>query len=893
MAHPIWTTPSGSIGTYPAILPMQYQLLAIPEPPATQVFYKIISGKLPDGLSLTTSGLIYGTPTNVEEDSTQIFVVRAYDDVDEIRDRTFSLTITGDNAPTLNSLPPQPVLDSIWTEIVITYNNPIPTNPVSIRVIQGELPPGLEINEFGLIRGYAEPPTTILNLGLVDTTATATTTSTNIITCLSTTGFQKNRPIVFSGSVFGGIVSGKTYYVKEVIGSTEFTVSEVQDGVVVILSNASGFMSVSLPNVSVGQPTIRQYSFTLELSSPLGNDLEIYFITVTNQNLSQELGGPGKGPYTRNPSILNTRPLTYNVEADTENYGYYVLPPLGYTKQIGTTEDNQPIYSDIPGLTYSPTDFAYMGQFISDNFFSFHILGKNFDSGLFSPEYDQGMTYYYSGLPSWLTGDPNTGWIYGNPNLDTNLISEFSFSVYVAKNGVPLDNAFAKSPVFNFRFRIANNIQGDIVWLTPADLGTIYNSTISFKKVLAESDIPLQYRLSLDSGPLPSNLTLLDNGEITGMVAYQPGTTYLDKDTEQTFTFTVEAYSPSLSIVKSQKTFTLTVIQQYDIPTDNLYIKCAPSIPDRILINSLLDNQTLIPDEMLFRKDDIYFGKAQSVVYQHAFGIFASNLDEYVEAIRKQHYWRNITLGEIKTAVAKDENGNVIYEVVYSEVIDNLINPEGLSVSYEVIWPRTINLNKGPWYTSVTDIYTSYEYLYDVTMDTQLQGLQIFTQLDIPILIEQGLANFYTSLDPGRVRNLYPNSLPNMRQRVEEELGSNPNFRLLPSWMTSQQQDGNTLGFTPAWVICYTKPGFAETIKNNIQTKWVDFLGNPIRLNQINFKLDRFTVDKSLTYDYDKGVVPPAWTGLPSATPTPDPLDSENFYVLFPRKTILPDSSQY
>jgi len=64
-------------------------------------------------------------------------------------------------------------------------------------------------------------------------------------------------------------------------------------------------------------------------------------------------------------------------------------------------------------------------------------------------------------------------------------------------------------------------------------------------------------------------------------------------------------------------------------------------------------------------------------------------------------------------------------------------------------------------------------------------------------------------------------------------------------------------------------------------------------LNMINFKIDRFSVNKSMTYDYDNSLVPPAWTGLPSATPTPSPLDSKDFYVLFPRQTILPDESQY
>jgi hypothetical protein len=873
MSHPIWITPSGSLGTYPQLKPMQVQLEAIPDPPATSVTYTIISGQLPNGLSMTINGLIYGTPDIVNTTQSSVFVVRAIDDVNEIRDRTFEITISGNNNPNFITAPGSlfTTYDSVWKEFPVLYNNPVSTNPVTIRVIQGELPPGLEINSAGLIRGYAEPPTTTLNLGLV-TTSTTATSSTNVITCLSTTGFSVGRPIVFDGTVFGGIVSGTTYFVREVISATEFTISNVQDGAAFPLSNAAGFMTTTLPNITGITPTIRQYSFTLQLESPLGNDIESYFITVTNHYLPTSQGGPNptNPPNTRQPTIYNTRPQTYDIEASS-NYGYYVLPPA----------DSKPI----EGMCYNPSQNAYIGKILSNNYFSFHFLGKDFDGNQ--------LTYYYSGLPNWLTGDPNTGWVYGEPIIDDDTISEFSFSVYVAKTGVPLSSSFAKSPTFNFTVKVTNDIDGDIIWITPSDLGEIYNSTISLKSVKAESDVPLLYRLTSDSNPLPNNLTLLDSGEITGMVAYQPSDIFLAQNDTQTFSFTVEAYSPNHPIVTSTKTFTLTVIQQYAIPTDNLYIKCTPSIENRDLIRTLLDNQTIIPNNALYRPNDIYFGKAQNIIYQHAFGIDSSDLAEYVEAVRKQHYWRNITLGEIKTAIARDENNNIVYEVVYSEVIDNLINPKGQSVSYEVTWPRTINLNKGPWYTSVTDIYTSYEYLYDVFINSQTQELTINTQLNIPLLIDQGLARFYTSLDPGEVRRLYPNSLPNMRQRVQNELGSNPNFRLLPLWMTSQQENGNTLGFTPAWVICYTKPGFAKTIKNNIETKWVDFLGNPIRLNQINFRLDRFTVDKSLTYDYDKNIVPPAWTGLPSATPAPDPIDSENFYVLFPRKTILPDSSEY
>jgi hypothetical protein len=111
--------------------------------------------------------------------------------------------------------------------------------------------------------------------------------------------------------------------------------------------------------------------------------------------------------------------------------------------------------------------------------------------------------------------------------------------------------------------------------------------------------------------------------------------------------------------------------------------------------------------------------------------------------------------------------------------------------------------------------------------------------------------------------------------------------------MTSQQANGSTLGYVQAWVICYTKPGYSSIIKNNIDSNWIDpATGEVNRLNRINFQIDRFSVNKSITYNYDNNTSPPAWTGLPSATPVPNPLDSKDFYVLFPRKTILPDENQ-
>ena len=95
MAQPIWNTSAGSIGTYPATIPMLFQLSASAVSPATSVTYTLLSGTLPSGLSISSSGLISGTPSLVTTDTTTTFTVRVTDNLSNLRDRTFSITLSG------------------------------------------------------------------------------------------------------------------------------------------------------------------------------------------------------------------------------------------------------------------------------------------------------------------------------------------------------------------------------------------------------------------------------------------------------------------------------------------------------------------------------------------------------------------------------------------------------------------------------------------------------------------------------------------------------------------------------------------------------------------------------------------------------------------------------
>ena len=766
MAQPVWNTPAGSLGVYPANIALVITLSATAQAPANNITYTLISGSLPPGTSLSpiaisSTGIITGIPAIVFVDTVSVFTIRATDGLGNIRDRTFSIAVSGVSNPAFTT-PEGNILstvDSTWVDYSVEYSNPNPNNQIRIELAQGSLPPGLELSPTGTIRGYARPPT-------------------------------------------GG----------------------------------------------EGSPTTRTYQFVLSLTNDnagviVSVSYASYSITISNHSLTNP-------PNTRRPVILNNRPLTLVPSPSDPFYGYYIT-----------------------------VNTVFIGTFQSDNYFAFKLIGYDFDG--------DNLSYSFANLPLGLTGDSSTGWINGTPVLNTDSISQYSFSVRAEK----ASNTSINSGYLTFTLNVAKNINETIVWITPSDLGTIFNGSVSTLNVKALASVNLEYRLV--SGEFPPNTVLLSSGEITGRVAQQPASTLKIQGETTTFSATVQAFSPEFPLITTTRTFNVTVLQEYAQPFETLYIQAAPSLNDRNIVRTLLDNTTLIPNEVLYRPFDIYFGKATSIIYEHAFGIYASDLNQYLTTITRNHYWRYITLGELKTAIARNSNGDIVYEVVYSEVIDNLVNPQGVSIPSSIIWPRQIDLNQGPWYTSMTDIFTSYSFEQD------------------------GQPTFYTSLSPGYVKTLYPNSLYNMRNRVASILGQEQDSRLLPLWMTSQQLNGSTLGYTQAWVIAYTKPGIiningdlltyaefeatglsrtrvingetvtvyfssSETIKNNINALW------PYKLNDINFEIDRFSVDKSTTYNYDNTFQPPAWTGLPSADPTPDPLDSKNFYVLFPRQTILP-----
>ena len=173
MAQPVWETPAGSLGVVPESIFYQQTLLAY-DPDGAPLYYAVIAGSLPEGIQCTANGLIVGTPlavaslqgvpTAVNRDVTSKFTVRAYtetvdEQVDRIRDRTFTLTVTGNDVPEFTT--PAGSIGSFYDgdrlDIQIGYTNTDPDETVTVTLVGGELPGGITVSSTGLISGYIQP----------------------------------------------------------------------------------------------------------------------------------------------------------------------------------------------------------------------------------------------------------------------------------------------------------------------------------------------------------------------------------------------------------------------------------------------------------------------------------------------------------------------------------------------------------------------------------------------------------------------------------------------------------------------------------------------------------------------------------------------------------------
>jgi hypothetical protein len=161
-----WITPAGNLGTFTERITVNIPVIATST--VGEISYKVIAGRLPRGLRLKGNNIV-GSPTEVRVFTTSRFVIRA-DDGTDIEDRTFSITIDGDDIPQwitregfLNVGPANSyfVLDNSRVDFQLEVRDPDLTagDKLDFYLIPtgGELPPGLSLSRSGKISGFTDP----------------------------------------------------------------------------------------------------------------------------------------------------------------------------------------------------------------------------------------------------------------------------------------------------------------------------------------------------------------------------------------------------------------------------------------------------------------------------------------------------------------------------------------------------------------------------------------------------------------------------------------------------------------------------------------------------------------------------------------------------------------
>ena len=653
------------------------------------------------------------------------------------------------------------------------YDTPDLKFAISVNIGSG-LPPGLSIDpNSGWYYGYipdqgvteVEYSFNIVTYqsSFVGTpiTCTATTFGSNTdstavgdlpsITCNSTTQIKPGQPIVFTGTSFGGINASpiQVYYVLTVESATKFTITNnLGSTTAVSLTTSTGSLSANL--IVASDP----YPFTLTVNGAI--NAEVTWLT------------PGDLGYIENGATSMLVIQAVNTGGRT----------LKYRLKPGAGPAQLP-YPYVPGV------YNLLPQGL-----------KLLDSGEISGR----VTFNTFAVDLGSTTFDATQDVVRNIAVnETTFDSTFTFTV----------NAYAEdSQQILYKVDSVTVVNGGSGYSDSTLPVLTFNTPVGATAIQAQAIVPA----ADPAKGIPAGVV---GGKITTVEVTNGGNGYTSPATltvTEGFGGSGAVLQPIMKptgtrdVVSVDKTFTVQVKRVYNKPYQNLLIEAMPPANDRATIAELLDNQEIFVPDYIYRIDDPYFGKSKQVIYQHAFGLAPDTLETYVLSLYENHYWKNLVLGEIDTAQAIDPvTGEVVYEVVYSKIIDNLVNSAGASVS------KIVNLP------------------YDI-------------------------------IDPAdgstQIAQVYPNSLINMRDQVIDVVGQISTK--LPLWMTSKQTNGRVLGFTPAWVMCYTKPGRSRQIAYYISTQ---FQG---QLNTVDFKVDRYVLDHTMSRNWD--TITQNWTPKPSLT---------------------------
>ena len=566
MATPVWTTTEGKLATFAEDSTYSLQLEANTSD-STAITYSIIAGSLPTGMSLTSTGLLTGTPAEVAKRTLYTFVVRATAG-STITDRTFSLDIDGQDNPVFTTAAGQLQLaDSTrvglyWVldgervdfQFHATDGDRAVGRDMRFEIQSGILPPGLSLSEAGELTGI----------------------------CRLTDDYfeDSTRQIAMTFPITCRVSDG-----------TSVTTQENH-----IFVYSAAYWNVNNPSITADMTEINNFPITMDLSSQ------------------------------RRPVFLT----------DTA---------------LGTfRHDNQVVIKiDIEDADSTGNAFVYSLQ---------------------------GGT-----LPTGLQIDSNSGEIFGFLPRQGEVQADFVFTMRATRTMDTGQQVFTDK---SFTMTVLGDIDIGIQFTTDENVGTLHADIPSTLNIQADPEQPnrvLFYKLA--SGSLPPGITLSPLGNLVGTIRSSDFT-----DSTRSYTFTVTV-SDQYEELAATKTFTVLVDIPYTSIEYGSFEGQATSFIDENIFYNIAQDPNINSPEEIYRPEDTNFGMKLTPKMLMVAGVETQTLTTYQNQMESNHAPITLYFGDLKTAVAK-QNGTVIYEVVYLDIVDKFVNNDGVETGATTIRPNAV-----------------------------------------------------------------------------------------------------------------------------------------------------------------------------------------------------------
>ena len=454
MATPVWTTTAGKLASIDEQSAFSLQLEANTSD-STAITYSLIAGSLPTGMSLTSEGLLTGSPAEVAKRTLYTFVVRATAG-SAITDRSFTLDVSGADAPTFTTVAGQ--LNKPLSTVYTTDSSSTTDSILSTADVTGNV--------------------TVLDGSYIEYDIVATDTDT-----------VAGQNLVYE-VVQGSLPPGVTMTLGgKISGVVELSIDENY-------GPQGGYDFDVFPDYSALTP------------SDGGNSLDpqnIYDRTVFSKSRSVNYDfivrvTDGVSSVDRNFNIF-----VYSAD-------YWIVSNSQVTIDQTTLTDNaitMDLHTGRPPVFTTESD---LGTFRHDNKVLIRIDVSDFDPLQADLEY----SITAGALPTGLSIDLQSGEIYGTLANQSAVEVDYTFTVRANRAVATGLNTFSER---TFTMKVVGEIDIGISFTTPAIIGTLtadIPSTLSIEAVTEEANRVLSY--SVTSGSLPTGITLSDAGNLIGTI---------------------------------------------------------------------------------------------------------------------------------------------------------------------------------------------------------------------------------------------------------------------------------------------------------------------------------------------------------------------------------------